>query len=291
MRRTFLIPTLAAVAILTAVATVFAQKYTGSPVTKDRLLKVVRSKQFAVPVIVKQIKISGVDFELTAAVGQELRAAGAEIQILEAVDANYRYAGTARGRTKSMPAAPRDLAAEKYDQLYFQGVELLTRLNPMSTPSDIAAASRSTIDLGTQAIRAAPARFEAYTLVAAGNLIVQNFGEAERYAQLAIDRGGSVAIPVYHLAGTPHREFLHVGSGFVTVQSDQKFFEFDRGQVSGLRQEDPYMMGGIMVAVFSMTTYKDGRQDVWYFAPGTTGTVQEAQMIIRLVQRNCISGR
>ena len=40
-----------------------AQKYTGSPVTKDRLVRTIRSKQFAVPTIVKQIKLSGVDFE------------------------------------------------------------------------------------------------------------------------------------------------------------------------------------------------------------------------------------
>jgi hypothetical protein len=287
MKRTFLILMLAALTIAAGATAALAQKYTGSPVTKDRLLRVVRSKQFAVPVIIKQIKFSGVDFELTPAVDRELRAAGAQQQIIDAVSSSYRYAG----RTSNIPPPVRDEPGEKYDQLYYSGIEALARIPAASSPAEVGMISRTVIDLGTQGIRAQPARFEAYTLVAAANLVTQNFTEAERFAQQAIDRGGSLAFPVYHLAGVPHLEFLHVGKGFVTVQSDQKFFEFDGAETAGMRQESPYLMGGVAVAVFSMSTVKNGRADVWYFAPGTTGTIQEAQMIMRLIQKNSIGGR
>jgi hypothetical protein len=266
-----------------------AQKYTGSPVTKARLIKAIQSKQFAVPTLVKQIKISGTDFDVTPAVESELLAVRANQQIIDAVRENYRYRGQSGQKPPATPV--RDEAGENYDALYYQGVTQLGQL-PFATSLDQAASlSGSVINLGNQAIKANAARPEAYALIGTAHLLVRNFGEAQRYCQLAVDRGGDLAFPVYHLSGTPHLEILHVGQGFVTVESNQKFFQFNGRETSNVSLQNNYMLSGIWVATFSMQTYKDGRQDVWHFAPGHTGTPQEANMIMQLISKNSLGGR
>ncbi len=278
---------LAALVVFLPVTVLQAQKYSGWPVTKDRLVKAVKSKQFAVPTLVRQINKNGVDFELTPAVEGELRTARAHEDIISAVRTNYRYAGATRGMNRP-PPQKRDTAGEQYDQLYYQGLNTLGQLRTAASLHQAQSIAQSVIATGNQAIRLIPARPEAYTLVGAANVFLRNFAEAERHAQLAIDRGGSLAFPVYHLAGTPHLEILHIGSGFVTVESDQKFFQFNGSETSNLRPENDYQMGQARVAVFSMMTSKGGRTDQWYFAPGSTGTTQEAQMIMRLIQKNSV---
>lgn len=274
---------LAVIAVALSWIEVCAQKYTGSPVTKERLVRAVRSRQFAVPVLVKQIKISGVDFELTPAIEGELAAAGAHSQVVEAVRISYRYAGQARGRQVPAP----DAKGERYEQLYYQGLDALQRLRTATTIQEAGSIARSVIALAQQAINADPSRHEAYTLVGSAHLLTRNMSEAERYGQMAIDRGGSLAFPVYHLAGMPHIETLYIGLGFATIESNQKFFQFTAAEVTGPQRQNNYMMSGIMVAVFSINTFKEGRRDIWYFAPANTGTAEEADMIIRLVRKNC----
>lgn len=280
---------IAAVLVSLAVTVLHAQKYSGWPVTKDRLVKAVKSKQFAVPTLVRQISKNGVDFELTLSVEGELRSARAHEDIINAVRTNYRYAGAGRGTATNRPAqTERDTAGEQYDQLYYQGLSTLTQVRTATSVAQAQSIVRSVIDTGSQAIKLIPTRPEAYTLVCAAHLFTRNFPEAERYAQIAIDRGGDVAIPVYHLAGTPHLELLHIGTGFVTVESEQKFFQFNSGEISNPQEEDDYVIGAISVAVFSISTNKNGRSDLWYFSPGVTGTTQEAQMMLRLIRKNSI---
>ncbi|MEQ1762877.1 MAG: hypothetical protein ABL984_07025 [Pyrinomonadaceae bacterium] len=267
-----------------------AQSYTGSPVTKDRLVRAVKSRQFAVPILVKLIKSSGVDFELTPAVENELVAARANPQVIDAVGANYRYArstggGTSRGQT---PRPPVDRKGESYEQMYYRGVDALTRLRSATNMNQATGYAKSVIDIANQAIAAEASRPEAYTLICAANIATREFSGAERYGQMAIDRGGALAFPVYHLAGQPHIETLHVGSGFVTVESDQKFFQFNGREISSPRSEQNYNTGTAYVAAFSVTTKKAGRTDVWYFAPGITGTSEEAQLIMNLIRKNSL---
>lgn len=67
-----------------------AQNYTGSPVTKPRLVAVLRSKSLQTRDIVKIVTESGTDFQLTPDIEAELVTAGARPQVIEAVRANYR---------------------------------------------------------------------------------------------------------------------------------------------------------------------------------------------------------
>ena len=71
---------------------VAAQKYVGSPVTKPRLIGVLRSKSLQTREIVKILNESGADFQMTDSVESELVAAGARPEVLAAVRDNYRSA-------------------------------------------------------------------------------------------------------------------------------------------------------------------------------------------------------
>lgn len=79
-------------AILLMPVRVAAQKYVGSPVTKPRLIGVLRSKSLQTREIVKILNESGADFQMNSAVEAELIAAGARPEVLAAVRNNYRSA-------------------------------------------------------------------------------------------------------------------------------------------------------------------------------------------------------
>ncbi|MGH9900855.1 MAG: tetratricopeptide repeat protein [Pyrinomonadaceae bacterium] len=64
------------------------------PVKKDRLVSILRSKQYQAREIVSVINEVGVDFQLTPAVESELVAAGARPSVLAAVRENYRRPAT-----------------------------------------------------------------------------------------------------------------------------------------------------------------------------------------------------
>lgn len=278
--------------IFLSLTEIHAQKYTGSPVTKSRLIKGIQSRQFAVPIIVKQIKLGGVDFEVTPSVERELLAVRANQQIIDAARDNYRYRGQATTGPKRPPPAPeRDIAGENYERLFYQGVETLNQLRTATSVAQARNISTAAIATANQAIKANPARPEAYTLVGSAYLFMRNFAEAERYGQLAVDRGGNLSFPVWHLAGTPHVEILFIGQGFVTIESNQEFFQFNSREVSNPRAENDYYLNGVRVAVFSITTTKNGRTDKWFFTPGNTGTPQEATMIMDLIKKNSMGGR
>jgi hypothetical protein len=282
----FLLILVAIGTILLSLTDAKAQKYTGPSVTKVRLIKTIQSKQFAVPLIVKQIQISGVDFELTPAVEEELLAASADQQVINAVRDNYRYRGQTTGRTGRPPVTPeRDITGENYDRLFYQGLETL---NSVTSVSQIKSASQSTIDLGNRAIRLIPMRPEAYWLVGGSYLLVSDFADAERYGQMAVDRGGNVRFPVIHLNPAPHRDFLFIGKGFVTVENIKEKFVFNCREVSNLRRENDYFWNGGRLTVFSFQTFQNGQLWAWNFAPEITNTPQEAGIILDLIKKNCI---
>jgi hypothetical protein len=263
---------------------IYSQKYTGSPVTRDRLVKAVKSKQFAVPIIVKLIRESGVDFEMTAAVESELRTANAHQSIIDAAKENYRYARTPvpRGGRPQV----QDQAGSRYEQLFYEALEALNRLGASPNQTEINFATGQAIERANLAVKAAPSRPEAYSVLCRAYLIRRNFPEAERNAQSAITRGGTAVFPVLHLAGNPHLEFLHIGSGFLTVESDQKFFQYARNQISAPSRQQDYRLGNVFVAVFGFATVDQSGQYVWYFSPGQTGSLDEAAVIMRLIQRH-----
>jgi Tetratricopeptide repeat len=79
---------------LAAVGGAFAQ-YKGSPVKKEKLVSVLRSKQLQTREIVSVIKTNGVDFQVSQNVELELYQAGARPEVIAAAKANYRFSGPA----------------------------------------------------------------------------------------------------------------------------------------------------------------------------------------------------
>jgi hypothetical protein len=98
---------LAAACLLPAAARAQAKK----PITKDGLVKAVRINGLSTVELVQQIQQRGVSFQMTPAAEQELRAAGARPEVVEAARANYRPgavvpAGSNARTRPNVPAGP-----------------------------------------------------------------------------------------------------------------------------------------------------------------------------------------
>lgn len=81
------------------------------PITKDGLVKAVRINGLSTAELVQQVQQRGVNFQMTPAAEQELRAAGGRPEVIAAARANYRPASAvpagANARTRSnVPAGP-----------------------------------------------------------------------------------------------------------------------------------------------------------------------------------------
>lgn len=88
------------------------QQYKNSPVTKARLVNVLRSKSLQTREIVIVVTNNGVDFKLDAAIESELTAAGARPAVIEAVRGNYRQPTTANNLPdKKLDQKPKPAAA------------------------------------------------------------------------------------------------------------------------------------------------------------------------------------
>ena len=93
----FIKSALACLLVLLASGSLMAQ-YKGSPVKKDKLMSVLRSKQLQTREIVAVIKTNGVDFQVTPAVENELVSAGARPEVIAAARGNYRQMGGGTGK-------------------------------------------------------------------------------------------------------------------------------------------------------------------------------------------------
>ena len=67
-------------------------QYKGSPVKKEKLISVLKSRQLQTREIVNVIKTNGVDFTLSKDTELELYTAGARPEVIAAAKANYRAA-------------------------------------------------------------------------------------------------------------------------------------------------------------------------------------------------------
>ena len=266
-----------------------AQNYTDFPVTKPRLIKLIKSKQYPLPFIIERIKKSGVDFKLTAAVEEEFLAVKTKRQIIDAIRDNFRAPSVAAPVKNTTPK--QEDTTEKYEQLYYQGLQMIEQLRAATTRQQADNIAQSMKDIGLRAIKLNPSRPDAYKVVGSALLLTGNFSEAEKYGQEALNRGGSLAFPVYHLSGTPHLEILHIAKGFITVESDQKFFEYNTREILDIERQSNYSAPRGSVAVFSISAFKNNSSVDWYFSPANTGSDQEANLIMRLIQKNAAAGR
>lgn len=95
--------------VLAAETGVFAQ-YKGSPVKKEKLVNVLRSRQLQTREIVNVIKTNGVDFQVNDLIAAELTGAGARPEVIAAAKENYRApqvskTGAAKTKFTGLPLA------------------------------------------------------------------------------------------------------------------------------------------------------------------------------------------
>jgi hypothetical protein len=285
--------------ILGSATLLSAQKYEGSPGTKSGLLKQVKTRDVAVDIIVMVVKKHGVDFKLTPDVEQEFVAVKAHRTIINAIRDNYRApavvakttpANNPKQTTKAGSANPPqpENTNERYEQLNDQAQQLVTKFysNQGQQANTIAQSVRN---IANQQINLNPNRFEGYRLAAFSLILTGNFNEAERYGQMAIDRGGSLKFAVAHFVqGNYHLDILHVAKGFISIENlDGKYNPFYNREVTGFQvSPTPINVGGTNVAGFSIATFKNNVPLRFDFAPVTTNSIEEANLIRRLVQAN-----
>lgn len=296
--------------ILLGSSLLLAQKHTGSPVTKVRLMKVITSKAYSLPEIVSTVEDHGVDFKVTSAVEDEFLAIKTRPQVIEAMKNNYRAPAAAvaantsttkannaantksGGNTNVSQTSSQSSKDNKYEELYYKGLQLMSQFRNATSPQQVNGIANQIIEIGYQGIELDKSRPEAYKVVGSGLMFNRQFEMAEKFGQQAINLGSSLGFSVFHMSGTPHPETLYVGKNYITIESNQKYFQYSSDEILEVSPQGFYNLpNGSSVAVLGIATLKDGRSDAWYFAPGVSGTTREAEMIIRLVKKNASAGR
>lgn len=189
--KNFIKITIACFLILISAANLFAQ-YRGAPVKKDRLLKVIRSRQLQTRDIVSVINSNGVDFTMTAEIKKALIAAGARPEVIRAIVNNQRLSSKnaallAKSKNKK-PNVPAK-AEPNYDDLLEQAISSYKdRKNPQIA-----------VQYLQTAVRLKPKSPAAYQMLGFVNLYgLNNPANAEKLMREAIENGGSAVFRVYH---------------------------------------------------------------------------------------------
>lgn len=197
----------------------FAQ-YRGAPVKKDKLIKVLRSKQLQTEDIVAVINSNGVDFKLTSDIRKSLVAAGARPEVISAVAKNLRLQPNNNGvlyAKKDSKKANRQVvkAASDYNDL------LEKAMYSYEEEKNSAGAVRY---LQT-AIKIKPNDSKAYQMMGFVNLYgLNDLEETRKYMRESMSKGGSAVFRVYH---DDSGNFTGRCSGSLYISPERIRFESD----------------------------------------------------------------
>lgn len=209
---------IACLLILISVSNLFAQ-YRGAPVKRERLIKVLRSRQLQTRDIVSVINSNGVDFKLTETVKQSLVAAGARPEVISAVAKNLRLAAdsssTTAGNERRKTTRREKTVEPNYDELLERAMySFQDRRNPNGAVRYLEAA-----------VKLNPKNPAAYQMLGFVNLYgLNNISSAEKLMQEAITNGGSAVFRVYH---DDNGEFTSRCTGSLYISPESIRFESD----------------------------------------------------------------
>lgn len=264
--------------LLTICATVAVQaQYKEDPVKLDRLINVLRSKQFQTGDIIQRINEYGVDFRLDALTQNKLVAAGARPDLLDAVRRNYR--GDNKSASSMRSSRTGSSSSDSYNSLIDQAVEAYDQRRDQ----------RKSNELLQRAVNLQPNNPRAYQLLGFLNLYgAKHFNEAERYWKKSISLGGAAVLRVTHDHDgsfiTTCQGSLYIGRNVVRFEGDnnEHTFETTDGNIKKIEVNNPLrrlfqLRGGS----FKMVLNRDDRAN-WNFAP-LSGKTDESKMIIRLI--------
>lgn len=252
-------------------------QYKGEPVKKDRLIKVLRSKQFQTSDIVQVINESGVEFRLTPALESELVAAGARPAVIDAVRRNYR------GQNRSAASSRRggSSGGETYNSLIDEAVEAYDLRKDMRT-------SRAALQ---RAAALQPNNPRAFQLLGFMSLYGEkDFDAAEVNWKKAISLGGAAVLRLTH---DHDGSFLKTCTGSLFISRNSVRFESDDNEHTfetsdrnikkievnnKWRRMFQLKQGSFKIALVR----EEGSRSNYSFAP-VTGKTDESKMIIRLI--------
>lgn len=263
------------IACCAAAGDLFAQ-YKGSPVQKDRLVQVLRSKQLQTSDIVTIINSNGVNFQLTPETKKSLVAAGARPAVIQAVRNNYRGLSNAANRRNKPPT---------YDGLLSQALQTYkNQRNP-----------RAAISILEKAIAAAPEKPAAYQVLGFIYLYgLNDFAQAEKSMRQSISRGGSAVFRVFH---DDNGKFtgvctgsLYISPTTVRYESDNNVHTFEAltSNVEKIKIDSLSTPTWKTHSIYKMNVRKSKDAGKFRFAP-LTGELEESKMVERFVGKNLIT--
>jgi tetratricopeptide (TPR) repeat protein len=259
--------------LICALPIVVSAQYQGSPVTRDRLVQTLKSRQFQTADIIQVIREHGVDFRLTPAIEAELVAAGARPGVIDAVRRNYR-GGMTGGR--SGPTR----GGESYSSLIEDAIEAY----------DVRRNYKEANDLLLRATNLQPRNPRAFQLLGYLNLYgFKNFNEAERYWKQSLSLGGAAVLRVIHdhdgVFSRTCQGSLYISRSIVRFEGDtnEHTFETTDSNIKKIEVNNRFvrlfqLKGGSFKLVLER---EDGRSN-YNFAP-LSGKSDESKMIIRLI--------
>ena len=256
----------------------FAQ-YKGAPVKKDKLLKVLRSKQLQTGDIVAVITSNGVDFPLTKENREALLAAGARPEVISAI-ANNQRAPLGKNATTAKNSR------QDYDELLNQAMfSYKERKNP-----------NSAINFLKTAVKIKPNDSKAYQMLGFINLYgLHNLTEAQKYMRESIVNGGSAVFRVYH---DDNGNFTHRCSGSLFISPEIIRYEADNNthtfetatdNVDKIKLDHESSKLWNDHTIFKVFLKIGDAKTKFRFAP-VTGNVQESQMVAQFVKESKTEG-
>ncbi|CAN5534286.1 hypothetical protein BH10ACI3_BH10ACI3_10960 [soil metagenome] len=273
-------------AVLFVVPIAVSAQYKGLPVQKDKLLQVLQSKRFQARDIVQIINESGVDFQLTPALENQLVAAGARPTVLEAIRKNYRVpVKQAASGGKGKPAAGKLPPVTTPASNDYNGL-----LNGAVNAYDISKNSQQAINLLQQAAAMQPNNPRAYQLLGFVSLYgTHDFDAAERYWKTSISLGGNAVLRVIHDHDgsflTSCQGSLYIAKNIVRFESDnnQHTFETTDSNIKKIEVNNKWLrLVQLKGGSFKLVLKKEDGQSKYNFAP-VSGKTDDSKMIIRLI--------
>lgn len=169
---------------LSAPVNLLAQQAASAPVKKDKLVSVLRSKQYQAREIAKIINEQGVDFQLTPDVQAELTGAGARPEVLAAVRGNYRAPFKATVANKST-AATNPLDSDQIIALLKKGGDAQVRRKVQSNGVNFRTTPQVLNDIERAGGSKMLLKLISISFVNSGNVVaVNNAGKTSSYDNL-----------------------------------------------------------------------------------------------------------
>jgi hypothetical protein len=261
--------------------------------TKDRLLKNLRSKSVSNGALLDMIERNGVSFETTSSVEKELAAAGASPAIITAV--KNAYQGGNRASFDDNDSGSSFGGSSRYESMIEQAIESYNR----DVNANLPANSEGRVEAIKTLVGAAklepnnPVAFQQLGFMTLYGTL-NGFTASEANFRKAIELGGSAVFRVFHdhdgIFQDTCQGSLYVSKDGVRFESDDNKHTFDAtdSNIKQVKTNSSWKRAfqtksGSFKIVLNDQSDKDGKK--FSFAP-LTDNIEESKMVIRLIGKS-----